>query len=262
MNFTLVMSASIKVNPNGLYHVSEQSLMDRQRQYAETLSFYIRQPCIKKILFVENSNADLAYLKQLAGAREKVEFLSLDLNNYPGKWGKGYGEFLLLDKAVDWLCAHSCDVMVKVTGRFPILNISSMIEEFSSRENLSLAVDVIDHHVYDWIRSGSTGHSCRTIIFAVSTEFYKKHIYGRYASNPEAYRGAEHFMYGIWQATRNIVDEGVVYPRFHHEPRLSGYAGGVASGSFFFSGNYDGWKNRMKRTLRQLCRWCIPWLWI
>ena len=74
--------------------------------------------------------------------------------------------------------------MVKVTGRFPIRNIQAMIREFKSRKNLALSVDMVDHPIYDWLRLGWCGHSCRTIIYAVNLAFYRQHLYGRYAETP------------------------------------------------------------------------------
>ena len=262
-DFTLVMTAS--VNPNGMTGISAQSVNGREDQYIRTLRFYRDTDCIPKILFVENSNWDLTRIKNALGKTDKIEYLSLDDNTYPREWGKGYGEFKLLDAAVDHLTAQtssSSDTgggdMVKVTGRFPVLNISTMIREFQARKNLKLAVDVVDHPLYDWLRLGWCGHSCRTIVYAISLPFYRQHLYGRYVEIPSRFFGAEGLMLDVYKETKK---EKGVYPRLRHEPHLSGYAGAVNS-VWFTANNYDGLLARTKRGVRQLGRWLLPFLWL
>lgn len=260
MNFILVMSAAI--NPNGMPDISAESLLGREDQYIRTLQFYNKLACIPRILFVENSNWDLTRLKREIGSSDKIEYLSLDGNTYPRAWGKGYGEFQLLDRAVDMLTkTKGVGIMVKVTGRFPILNISTMIKEFSRRENLQLSVDVIDHPLYDWLHLGWSGHGCRTIIYAVSLDFYMRHLYGHY---PEIHGcegglwGAESLMRKVWGETKMLPG---VYSRFKHEPLLSGFAGAV-NHVWITANNYDSLLARIKRLVRQLIRYVMPWLWI
>lgn len=148
--------------------------------------------------------------------------------------------------------------MVKVTGRFPIRNIQAMIREFKSRKNLALSVDMVDHPIYDWLRLGWCGHSCRTIIYAVNLAFYRQHLYGRYAQIPRRFFGAESLMRAVCLATRR--EEGV-YCRFHHEPWLSGFAWAV-NHAWITANNYDGFGARLKRGIRQCIRWCLPFLWL
>ncbi len=260
MDFTLVMSAA--VNPNGMPDISAESLLDREAQYIRTLQFYNASPCIPRILFVENSNWDLTHIKQAVGDSGKIEYLSIDGNTYPRVWGKGYGEFLLLDRAVDFLSKRNNDgLFVKVTGRFPILNISTMVKEFSRRKNLQLSVDVIEHPLYDWLHLGWSGHGCRTIIYAVSLDFYLQHLYGHY-TEIHGYEGglwgAESLMRKVWEETRRLPG---VYSRFKHEPHLSGFAGAV-NHAWITANNYDGFLAKTKRFIRQLVRYVVPCLWI
>lgn len=148
--------------------------------------------------------------------------------------------------------------MIKVTGRFPIRNIQTMIREFKSRKNLKLSVDMIDHSLYDWLHLDWRGHSCRTIIYAVNSAFYYQHLYGRYAEIPRRFSSAEGLMRAVCLATRR--EEGV-YCRFRHEPWLSGYAGSV-NATWMTANNYDGALARLKSGIRQITRWCLPFLWL
>lgn len=259
MDFILVMTAAI--NPNGMAGLSEESVRDRERQYMDTLAFYASEPSIRKILFVENSAWPLGRLKASVPRPEKVSWLSLDENNFPREWGKGYGEFLLMDRAVDALAddrSNEGRLIVKVTGRFPILNIAAMLREFAARIPLSLALDVVDHPIYDWLRLGWDGHHARTILYAVTTDFYRRHIHGRYREIPSRFCGAEDLMFDVW---RSVREEAGVWPRFRREPRLSGFAG---SGRLcvITAYDYDGWMAKCKRGLRQMMRRFLPFLWM
>ncbi len=254
-DFTLVMTAS--VNPNGMQGISKESTENREVQYIQTLSFYAQNPHITKILFVENSAHDLSHIKASIPNPEKVTFLSLDENNYPRAWGKGYGEFLLMDRVYDYLTAQSEDgIIVKVTGRFPILNIDTMLKEFARRKALRLAIDIKDHPIYDWLRLGWSGHGARTILYAVTYSFYREHIYGRYRQIPSVYVDCETMMFKVVKET---MREKGVYHRFKHEPRLSGFAGGL-NYTIITCNNYDSGLNKVKRAVNQFCRTCLPFI--
>ena len=260
-DFTLVMSASVDVC--GMPGISHESVVNREQQYVETLRFYSRQTCVPHILFVDNSNWDLTRIERQVGHSEKISYLSLNENTYPREWGKGYGEFLLMDRAVDKLVKDNGGRggIVKVTGRFPIINIATMVKEFSERKNLQLAVDVIDHPLYDWLRLGWAGHGCRTIIYACTFDFYMRYLHGRYVEihgSAGGMWGAETLMRDVWEKTRHRPG---VYSRFRHEPCLAGYAGAV-NHAWITANNYSGCLSKLKRGIRQACRYMLPGLWL
>ncbi len=259
-DFTLVMSAS--VNPNGMNGISDESMQNREQQYIDTLKFYSRQKCIHKILFVDNSNWDLSKIKRAVGYEEKISYLSFDGNSFPRAWGKGYGEFLLMDKAIDYLsCNSGNSIIIKVTGRFPILNISSLVNEFSKRKNLQLAVDVVDNWIYRALKLKWSSQSCRTIIYALTIDFYKKYLYGRYKEihgSDGGFWDAESFMLSVSKDVRLLSG---IYLRFKTEPWLSGFAGGK-NHAWITANNYDGVLAITKRVIKQFCRWVLPFLWL
>lgn len=259
-DFTLVLSAS--VDPKGMTGISKESLLNREQQYIDTLVFYASCPGIPRILFVENSGWPLERLKAAVETfGDKVAWLALDVNDYPREWGKGYGEFAMLDRAVAYLIGQEgggARPIVKATGRFPVLNIEAMVREFSARKPLALALDVLDHPIYDWLRLGWDGHHARTILYAVTPVFYREHMMGRYREIPERFSGAEDLMFDIWRRARSLPG---VWPRFRREPRLSGFAG---SGRLcvITAYNHDGVAAGIKRAIRQAARWALPFLWI
>ena len=197
-------------------------------------------------------------MKNSVEGSSKVSWLSLDLNNYPRKWGKGYGEMLLMDRAIQY--AH--DIMgakyvCKVTGRFAIKNIGKMLDEFTKREPLAFALDILDNPIYRLSKTIPSGGS-RTIIYAVSCDYYMRNVFRVYELNRKKYSGAESLMYDVWLKTRN---QAGVYARFKHEPALSGWGGGK-NWHWWTANNYDGWLAKIKRGIRQLLRWIMPSLWV
>lgn len=255
-DFTLVMTAAVDVN--GMKGISAESMAGREDQYIRTLKFYVGQTCVRRILFVENSNWDLTRIKHEVNS-DKVEYISLNANSYPREWGKGYGEMYIMDRAVDRLVERDGGgVFVKVTGRFPILNIQTMCDEFSHREALALAVDVVEHNLYKMLGLKWSASGCRTIIYACDCAFYKSNLYGRYREIPTTFWGAEGLMRDVWE--KNRAKSGV-YARFRHEPRISGFAGAM-NHAWITANNHDSTLACFKRIVRQLCRWGLPGLWL
>lgn len=261
--YTLVMSCC--VNPNGMGGLSEQGIMDRIGQYASAVRFYANEPSVKSVLFVDNSGSNLEQVKERADCDlSKVRFLSFAGNDFPREWGKGYGEFLLLDRAFEYLqkarCAKSDFGMLKVTGRYPILNIKDMIHEFESTES-EFQCDIIDHGIYDFLMPKGkawNGHGARSIIWAATSQFYKKYLYGKKELLKTGW-GAERLIYETYLALKGT--DCACRWRFKTEPRLSGFAGHVKQ-TWLHSVNYDGIVNRSKRVIRQVCRRLAPALWV
>ena len=116
---------------------------------------------------------------------------------------------------------------------------------------------MVDHPFYDWLRLNWDAHHARTILYAVTVDFYRAHIYGRYREIPGRFVDAEALMFDVWRQTRG--DAGV-YGRFRREPHLSGFAGHSGQDGLLSVRNYDGFVSRVKRGVRQLGRWVLPGL--
>ena len=259
-SFTLVMTAS--VSPNGMMGISSESIVNRERQYIDTLRFYASQRCIDNILFVENSNYPLGNIKNAVEEySNKITWLSLDENNYPREWGKGYGEFLLMDKAIKYLSEQYVGgegVVIKVTGRFPILNIKTMIEEFARRRNLKLAIDIIDHRIFDILGLRWRGHCARTVLYAITLKFYREKVMGRYKDIPFKYSSAEELMFAVYREAKDFPG---IYPRFQTEPLMSGCSGSCNT-TWLTANNYESRLSRIKRAIRQCVRIVAPYIWL
>jgi hypothetical protein len=120
-------------------HVPNLVLTDpdlRLLDYERALAFYLSllDKGVDYIVLVENSNADISKLHQLvtgSGLRDRVELISFYGLDYPVEYGKGYGEFKLVDYAMSNSRILSAEmskaVIWKVTGRYVVKNLSEVI---------------------------------------------------------------------------------------------------------------------------------------
>ena len=135
---------------------------EREKQYIDSLKFYIQNSMFDKIVFCDNSNAKPnSSVIELAKKRGKqFEWLSF-LGNVDETviHGKGYGEGEIIKYAVEnsKLIANS-DYMVKVTGRIQVVNINTIVNGLSvdrayfianSRKNIDTKVYAMSISVYN-----------------------------------------------------------------------------------------------------------------
>jgi hypothetical protein len=143
----------------------------RLADYERALRFYLKllNGSVGGILFVENSNSDVGTLRAIAdeaGAGDKVEFVVFDGLDYPPSYDRGYGEFKLLDHAMehsqlvrDSLASDPETKIWKVTGRYIVNNLSNIIKtspkEFDFYCNCrDLPKPLTDMYLLAWNRRG------------------------------------------------------------------------------------------------------------
>lgn len=258
-DYPLVMTATI--DTLGMADLSISDTVERERQYLETLAFYLERGWANEIVFVENSGYDLYKFHELAHKHPEVktEVISCSLNDFPRELGKSYGEMRLLDYVMDTSQAVvRAGGFIKVTGRFPILNLDKLLLEAGQRQPWALFCDTKDHPIYDWLRNGWNGHAADTRFFIVTEEFYRKHFYGRYHELNDS-KGAlvEGLFFDVIQAQHGREK---IVRRFRTEPEPAGQAGHRQI-SIIGTNDYSGWLARSKRRIRQLGRWFFPWFW-
>ncbi|MBR0458803.1 MAG: hypothetical protein IJJ26_06175 [Victivallales bacterium] len=259
MTFPLVMTAA--VDPKGMPGLSVNDVSERANQYLGTLRFYLENPAVPQIVFVENSGYDLAAFRELATQYpdKQIEFLSCDRNDYPRHLGKSYGEMWILDYVVDTSqSVQAASGFTKVTGRFPILNIAELLQEAEQRRPWELFCDNKDHPVYDWLQLGWNGHACDTRFFLVTTDFYRKHFYGRYTELDDSQGKLVESLF--FQVARDTARTEKVVRRFRTEPQYSGKAGHVQI-SIIGVNDYDSRTAKTKRAIRRIARKLLPWFW-
>ena len=222
----------------------------RLQDYAMALEFYLKKlkkGVISAIVFSDNSNSDLKILHELAekySATNDVEFISYEGLDYPPSYGRGYGEFKMLDYVMEKsriiINSDASAEIWKITGRYILENIDDVIRR--KPENIDFYCNCrniptywMDLYVLYWSRS-----------------YYEKHIKGLYLNlkSDNEFGGAE-------QAFRKNLESGkstmAIAKRFTTVPLLQGYR---------------GWDNKnykemgFKLFLRRFALIVLPWLWV
>jgi len=118
----LLLSACI--NPNGMSYTEIQNPKERESHYLNALSYYLKKTKYK-IVFVNNSGEDISY--KVDNRDNRIEFLSFYGNDYDKSYGKGYGEFLILQYAFkNSVFISKCNYVIKITGRLIVKNITEI----------------------------------------------------------------------------------------------------------------------------------------
>jgi len=219
----------------------------RLKDYEAALAFYLSDRCryIDRLVFVDNSNSDISSLRELSqNAKKEVEFLSFDGLDHPPQCGRTYGEFKLIDYAINHsrLLAgmSACDTFWKVTGRYRVVNLDRLIA--TAPERFDIYVD---------LRSRRSWCDLRT--YACSIHGYKHVFYGHYQELNETVVGTpEVYLYGKIRRLCGEGDSGIV-PRFRKVPRVEGICA-------FRNYEYMKGKYRIIYWCRVLLNSVAPWL--
>ena len=257
--YPLVMTAAI--DTKGMPGVSVNDVQERSNQYLGTLQFYLQDPAVARIVFIDNSGYALDEFQSLASRYpdKQVELLSCNLNDYPRHLGKSYGELRILDYVADHsLLVSQAGGYFKATGRFPILNVGKLLNEAHQRRPWEMFCDNKDHRVYDWLRLGWTGRACDTRFFGVSLDFYRKFFYGREEELDDSSNKLIEFMF--FETVKAASSAYQVIRRFRTEPEYAGKAGHVQT-ALLQVNDYSGLVAKGKRRIRQMGRWLAPWFW-
>lgn len=228
--------------------------VDRLRDYQDALRFYLLLPgaVIDRILFVDNSNADLTPLVELARQiphGKTVEFISFAGNDHPYQLGKAYGEFKLMDFGL----ANSTlfepeDIVWKTTGRLKFLNLEKM-----AQQSRALSFDVLcDLHNVPWVGSGrwSSRRHMDLRVFAFRIKAYDAVFRGEWQANGSGF-DAETLYLRVLQKRASLR----IVPRFPLQAELQGISGRHLR-------DYKSRSQTAKDAVRSIVRRVMPWLWL
>jgi hypothetical protein len=242
MGNTLLLTATI-TPPAGVPGLRRTDPHQRLDDYCRALDFYCRLPqtSIHRIVFIENSETDLSPLREVArqaGALDRVIFISFNGLDHPAKYGRGYGEFKLLDYAVNHSSAlaglDDNERLWKITGRYRVLNLLKLIRKAPAAYDLYC--DTRDRPM-PWLDLR---------IFSCTLGGYRKLLLGLYPQLREdvIHMAPERFLQPrigqLAQSNRIIV-------RFRREPRINGIRG-------WDSKNYASGMNLLKYCVRSIGR--------
>ena len=116
------------IDPGGMIFTKLQDPVLRKNQYIDAIRFYLKNTELP-ILFVENSGNDVSHEFKNEINNGRLEILTFNGNNYNKSLGKGFGEMLIIERALQksQLIKKACFIF-KITGRYIILNIKELIQ--------------------------------------------------------------------------------------------------------------------------------------
>jgi hypothetical protein len=244
----LLMTATIQP-PADAVNLVRRDVALRMEDYRGALKYYIallERGVLSHIVFAENSNVDIAPLREITGrcrSPERVEFIQFDGLDHPGAYGRAYGEFKLMDHAmrnsevIAGLAA--LDEVWKVTGRYIVTNLAELLAR--RRGNPVLRVHCRDY----------PGPWADMYLMSWQPRFYAEHIQGLYHRLNEQETGVSERVFRRvvegWAADHDVAQ------RLKPVPELRGVRG--------FDGTDYG-EARLKRQIRRAVQTVAPWLWI
>jgi hypothetical protein len=141
----LLLTATIKVKEDVVF-TARKDPNTRLNDYKQALTLWLAHPDIKSVVLVENSGSDLSELREIAEKtpEKHVEFLSFAVPEFDGSLGKGYGEMICLQHAIEHsrLLARSSR-FVKVTGRYFLRNATDFLHLVGIRRDAEIICDML-----------------------------------------------------------------------------------------------------------------------
>ena len=157
IDFCLILTATI--DPGEMPDLIRKDIEVRLNDYKKSFEFWIRNPNIKKLIFIENSNYDLTFFHNLSknyqSKEKEIEVLSNDLNlKFSKNLGKGYGQHLCLKEVFKISSiAKNTDYFIEVTGRHCVINFDDILNDIYLNKsdiyiNLSNNLKFSDANIY------------------------------------------------------------------------------------------------------------------
>ncbi len=150
-NYILLITGCASPNPN-VPHLKVKERSEREKQYYESIKYYITSTPIKNIIYCDNSLAQKNYeIARLAKTNNKeFEWLAFKGNQKKViEQGKGYGEGEIIYYAI----THSRIIkedsyLIKVTGRLIVKNLSFILKFTNPRQIYFHPIKTLDGRIY------------------------------------------------------------------------------------------------------------------
>jgi hypothetical protein len=248
-DFTLLLTATVQVNAS-LAGLTSTDPISRQQEYAGTLRYYLTEhPRIRRLVFAENSGWPLAPFQDVTAHNplgKTVELLQLDCNAYSGSLGKGYGEALLIDRALSASrLAGQSRYIGKLTGRQRVANLTALLSRLP--KGFAFVCDLRDHGLYERLGLPGAGRWCDTRFFVFAQPFFDRTLRGLYRQPT----GGEFNLEDAYYRAVHPLEGPDVICRFPVEPSYRGFAG-------HWNKNYGGLRSRAKQAVRGALRFALP----
>ena len=133
----VVLLTATVVVPHDARNLARRDTQLRLQDYLQAFDFYLgllAEGSFGALVLCDNSGFDLAPFAQRAqraGLQHRVELISHFGLDHPGRYGRGYGEFKLVDHAMQHsalIDAQGAQLRLwKVTGRYRVHNLAQLI---------------------------------------------------------------------------------------------------------------------------------------
>lgn len=246
----LIMTATLTPPPMA---VARHDPATRLRDYAQALSHNLALPAERfdRIVFADNSDSDLTPLLELTrreNSDKRVELLSFQANDHDPALGKAFGEFRILDTALEAsVCIAPDDHVWKTTGRLRCLNILEL--DAASAEDDSIVCDLFG---LPFIRSGRWDDRGRMELrlFRFKPVAYDRWFRSSQRNGPETFDEA--LLFRVMVQARKQAKLRV---RFPVQPMIAGVSGRT---QLDYMSSEQGIKDHIRSASRRL----TPWIWL
>jgi len=251
LNF-LLLTATISI-PQGMGATAQVDPEVRLQQYLDAFAYYWALPdeAIDGIVLTENSGYDFAAFQAICDANPcGKRFIPVSTStDYPSSKGKGYGEFFMLDQALERLRQEGMpgDTRFwKTTGRLKIRNLAEMTR--TAPDTFTVYGDFRRVPFVGRRLGGNEWVELRLI--AMTLDGYDRFFRGHYDDGYVIEQPFFDRLYPLYRAGGS----GIV-PRFRRQPEFVGVSG-------WSNKNYDGLEYRLKGALRRNLRRWAPGFWL
>lgn len=251
MRNVLLMTATITPMP-GIPVLARTNPAERLEDYCTALRFYqqLLGSCFDGIVFAENSGSDLSKLRAEAAkgpSRHRVEFLSFNGLDFPPEYGRGYGEFKLVEYAMsNSALLRDKDVVTwKVTGRYICENIAKIVRSFPEGVDLYCHMRDYPYRLCELFMLAWTQWGYVELIHGVAERLRNNQIPGTHTIEEKLFRN--------WVEDAALAGNAVA-PRFRHVPVIKGVRG--------WNNTQFSETNSAKLWLRRGANVFLPWVWI
>lgn len=144
MQLTILLTSTIQ--PSDVIFCDRNNINQRFKDYFRSFQFWIGEPSINKIVFVDNSGYGLQeFIKFSCKNRFKnkqVEILSFKQDSFDRNLGKSYGETLIIKYAIEnSKIISSSDLILKGTGRYIPTNFYKVHKQLNKLSNTDVVAN-------------------------------------------------------------------------------------------------------------------------
>jgi hypothetical protein len=210
----VVLLLTATIDARNVSFVERTDPLERAKDYRDALRWLAGASLSSPVVFCENSGYDLTeFVRDLEGNGPSVEWLQFCAPRCDPSVGKGRGELGIIRYAVDNSATiSSADLVVKVTGRYKILNICRVL---ASLERPILPMVIAD--LRRWLSFADSR------MFAFHPSFAPRYLY-RFESQLDDSKGF-YFEHALSRAIHLALAEGATWAPWCVEPDIGGRSG-------------------------------------